>query len=87
MSALDDLQAGAQQARDGLDDPERLLAEVASATDDTAKQFAALGNEEIAQVLAVAAKDHVDAIREALAAARDGFDSLVASFEQAKGTG
>lgn len=87
MSALDDLQAAAHATRDGLDSSAAAIADLDKQTEELAGQFAALGNEGSAQVLAQGASGRLTGVREMLANAQQALDDFVADCEQAKGTG
>ncbi|MQA80680.1 MAG: hypothetical protein GEV10_19740 [Streptosporangiales bacterium] len=87
MSALDDLQAKAQAARDALDAPEGVVSELDSDTSDVAGQFLALGSETPALVLQQASSDALTSAREHISQARSALDDYVTACEQAKGSG
>lgn len=85
MTALDDLQAGAHTARDGLDSSAAAAANLEKQTDDLAQQFAVLGNEGSAQILAQSANQRLSTVREHLTNAQQALDEFVQDCEQAKG--
>lgn len=87
MSALDDLQTKAHAAREALDGPEQLVAELGSDTSNVAGQFVELGSETPALVLQQAGSDTLTRAREHLAGLRNALDDFANACEQAKGSG
>lgn len=86
MTALDDLQSGAHTAKDGLDSSLAAAADLEKQTEELAGQFAALGNEGSAQILAQSASPRLATVREHLANAQQELDAFVQDCEQAKGS-
>lgn len=85
VTALDDLQSAAHTTRDGLDTSAASAADLQKQTEDLAGQFAALGNEGSAQVLAQSAAPRLATVREHMANAQQELDAYVQDCEQAKG--